>query len=292
MKLIDIIKESNLTPEEEKKKNKAKHVLFALKTGIVKILHPRSDDKIELRYKINDNVKYEWNVWDTTQHNKSLTIYTNDVNGVTIYSDDMKIVSWGDDNTNDYSKNPAGVYLRNMIGDIIESRFKKFNIKLHVDKHGMNFVNPNELSLDVPEELNEQEISDKKVKAVKAVHSVIKKGFVDVGPNRYRYELSDDYQIIPSNTNYNNIQFLFSKSDITGDKPGLGLPLKVWKIEYDGTESFTNGNLTDDDVDDIVHNDEYVLNRTLPLSYLKVRNKVRNRYRSFKINPLFTTPYK
>jgi hypothetical protein len=86
-----------------------------------------------------------------------------------------------------------------------------------------------------------------------------------------------------------NIKFTFNNHDLGQNFAGLGLPLRVWRIE-DGKDVFLNGILSKDDVSDIVYGDDYLLNTKSGVDYTNVKNKIRNKYRDFNINAIMTSP--
>jgi hypothetical protein len=86
-----------------------------------------------------------------------------------------------------------------------------------------------------------------------------------------------------------NIKFTFHNNDLGQNFAGLGLPLRVWKIE-EGKDVFLNGILSKDDVSDIIYGDEYLLNTKSGVDYTNVKNKVKRKYRDFDINAIMTSP--
>jgi hypothetical protein len=139
--------------------------------------------------------------------------------------------------------------------------------------------------------INEGTNVDKERKRVKTIHRAIRKGVVTVEGYRFRYELPEEYtfHVVDDQLQQTSIQFIFHNHDLGQNFAGLGLPLRVWRIE-DGKDVFVNGVLTKDDVSDIVYGEQYLINTRSSVDYLNVKNKVRNKYRDFDINAIMTNP--
>jgi len=139
--------------------------------------------------------------------------------------------------------------------------------------------------------INEGTNVDKERKRVKTIHRAIRKGVVTVEGYRFRYELPEEYtfHMVDDVLTQTAIKFTFYNHDLGQNFGGVGLPLRVWRIE-DGKDVFVNGNLSKDDVSNIVYGDEYLLNTRSGVDYTNVKSKVRNKYRDFDINAIMTTP--
>ena len=140
-----------------------------------------------------------------------------------------------------------------------------------------------------PIELNEDDLTEKERKRVKTVHKAIRKGIVNLTYGKYRYELPEDYKFYLIDNEIINIKFTFYNHDLGPSFAGVGLPLRVWRIE-DGKDVFLNGILSNADVSDIVYGDEYLINTKSGAEYTNVKNKVKNKYRDFNINAIMTSP--
>jgi hypothetical protein len=139
--------------------------------------------------------------------------------------------------------------------------------------------------------INEDTNVDKERKRVKTIHKAIRRGIVTVEGYRFRYELPEEYtfHMVDDVLTQTSIKFTFYNHDLGQNFGGVGLPLKVWRIE-DGKDVFVNGNLSKDNVSDIVYGDEYLLNTRSGVDYANVKNKVKNKYGNFDINCIMTTP--
>ena len=176
--------------------------------------------------------------------------------------------------------------------ELIENKFKMFDINVELRP-------PNEDQIEKyqgkkpweKEEVNEDIDLDKEKKRVKTIHKAIRKGVVTVDGNRFRYELPEEYSFyrVHDELQLTSIQFTFSNHDLGQNFAGLGLPLRVWRIE-EGKDVFVNGILSKDDVSDIVYGDEYLINTKSGVDYVNVKNKVKRKYRDFDINIITTTP--
>jgi hypothetical protein len=176
--------------------------------------------------------------------------------------------------------------------ELIEQKFKRmFGIKIELTPpHESNLIKwtgKKPWDKEEPIELNEN--LDKERKKVKSVHKAIRKGMVNVDGNSFRYELPEDYDLFAVETGLISINFPFYNEDILGENGGLGIPLKVWRME-DGKDVSVNEILSFEDVSNICYGDEYLINTKSGLDYVNVRRKVKNRYRNFYINALMTTP--
>ena len=176
--------------------------------------------------------------------------------------------------------------------ELVKQKFKKmFGINIELTPpHESNLVKwtgRKPWDKDEPTELNEN--IDKERKKVKSVHKAIRKGMVDVDGNSFRYELPEEYDLYVVETGLISINFPFYNEDILGEYGGLGIPLKVWRIE-DGKDVSVNEILSYNDVSNICYGDEYLINTKSGLDYLNVKRKVKNKYRNFDINALMTTP--
>jgi hypothetical protein len=137
--------------------------------------------------------------------------------------------------------------------------------------------------------LNEDDLTEKEKKRVKTVHKAIRKGIINLNNGRYRYELPEDYKFYLIDNEIINIKFTFYNHDLGPSFGGVGLPLRVWRVE-EGKDVFINGLLSKDDVSDITYGDEYLINTRSGVEYTNVKNKVRNKYRDFNINAIMTSP--
>jgi hypothetical protein len=139
--------------------------------------------------------------------------------------------------------------------------------------------------------INENTNVDKERKRVKTIHKAIRRGIVTVEGYRFRYELPEEYtfHMVDDVLTQTSIKFTFYNHDLGQNFGGVGLPLRVWRIE-DGKDVFVNGNLSKDNVSDIVYGDEYLLNTRSGVDYANVKNKVKNKYGNFDINCIMTTP--
>ena len=140
--------------------------------------------------------------------------------------------------------------------------------------------------------INEGTNVDKERKRVKTVHKAIRKGVVTMSNGvRFRYELPEEYtfHVVDDQLEQTSIQFTFYNQDVVGENGGLGLPLKVWRME-EGKDVFVNERLSKDDVSDIVYGEQYLINTRSSVDYLNVKNKVKNKYRNFDINAIMTNP--
>ena len=272
------------TKEDPSEEKRVRTIFKALKKGVVKVQHPRTDEIVKFRYNI-DNVSYKWEYYNMME--KQLTIVTDNFlgEGITIYCDDEDIVDKCTNNLESMSRNPTGFHLREMFVDKLKSKFDTFNVSIQVNKRGMKFV------LDKPNEpINEEIDIDKERNRVKTVHKAIRKGIVNVSGTRYRYELPEEYTfhvVDEPHLQLTSIKFTFYNKDIS--EGGHGLPLKIWRIEG-GKDVYLNKMLTGQDVGDISYNDEYGITTKSGVEYVNVKNKVRNRYRNFDINAIMTTP--
>ena len=180
--------------------------------------------------------------------------------------------------------------------ELIEQKFKKmFGIKIELTPpHESNLIKwtgKKPWDKEEPTELNEDTDLDKEKKRVKTVHKAIRKGVVTVEGYRFRYELPEDYSFykVHDELQLTSIQFTFNNKDISGENGGVGLPLKVWRIE-EGKDVFVNERLSKEDVSNIVYGDDYLLNTRSGVDFTNVKWKVRNKYRDFNINIITTTP--
>jgi hypothetical protein len=174
--------------------------------------------------------------------------------------------------------------------ELIEKKFEMFGINVELRP-------PNEDQIEKyqgkkpweKDELNEEMDIDKERKRVKTIHKAIRKGIVNLSNGKYRYELPENYKFYLIDNEMINIKFTFHNNDLGQNFAGLGLPLRVWRIE-DGKDVFLNGILSKDDVSDIVYGDDYLLNTKSGVDYTNVKNKIRNKYRDFNINAIMTSP--
>jgi hypothetical protein len=218
---------------------------------------------------------------------KQFTVITNNFpgEGITIYCDDKDVVDKCTNDIESISKNPTGIHLREMFMNKLKRRFDNLEVSFYINEKGMKFV------LGELTELNEETDTDKERKRVKTIHKAIRKGVVTVNDERFKYELPEDYSFyrVHDEIQLTSIQFTFSNQDIMRENGGLGLPLKVWRIE-EGKDIFVNERLSKDDVSDIVYGDDYLLNTKSGVDYVNVKSKVKNKYRDFDINIITTTP--
>ena len=174
--------------------------------------------------------------------------------------------------------------------ELIEKKFEMFGINVELRP-------PNEDQIEKyqgkkpweKEEINEDDITEKERKRVKTIHKAIRKGVINLNNGRYRYELPEDYKFYLIDNEIINIKFTFHNHDLGQNFGGLGLPLRIWRVE-EGKDVFINGLLSKDDVSDIVYGDEYLINTKSGAEYTNVKNKVRNKYRNFNINAIMTSP--
>jgi hypothetical protein len=174
--------------------------------------------------------------------------------------------------------------------ELIQNRFKRFDIEATLQPPRPEDVEKYQGKKPwEKDELNEDDITEKERKRVKTIHKGIRKGIVNLNNGRYRYELPEDYKFYLIDNEIINIKFTFHNHDLGGNFGGLGLPLRVWRIE-EGKDVFLNGVLTKEDVNEIVYGDEYRVNTKSGVDYVNVKSKVRNKYRNFNINPIMTSP--
>lgn len=177
--------------------------------------------------------------------------------------------------------------------ELIGNKFNKFNIIAKLSP-------PNEMGIkryegkkpwevETTEPINESE-EEKIRNKVRTVHKAIGKGVVTLkNGDRFRYELPENYKIFITEDEKVSIQFTFRLDDVTIENGGLNLPLKVWKI-VDGKDEFINEPLTGYDIHHIIYGDPDFTNNQLIINYINVKNKVKNKYRDFSINPIMNTP--
>ena len=186
------------TKEDPSEEKRVRTIFKALKKGVVKVQHPRTDEIVKFRYNI-DNVSYKWEYYNMME--KQLTIVTDNFpgEGITIYCDDEDIVDKCTNNLESMSRNPTGFHLREMFVDKLKSKFDTFNVSIQVNKRGMKFV------LDKPKEPineNHEEYKEKQIKKGKTVYNALKKGTIgsdDPNEPRFSYVLSDDFSIDMNN---------------------------------------------------------------------------------------------
>lgn len=181
-----------LTKEDPSEEKRVRTIFKALKKGVVKVQHPRTDEIIKFRYNI-DNVSYKWEHY--TMMEKHLTIVTDNFpgEGITIYCDDEDIVDKCTNDLDSMSRNPTGFHLREMFVDKLKSKFDNFNVSVQVNKRGMKFV------LDKPKEPINESKEDKLIRKGKLIFKALNKGTIgsDDKPNepRFTYELSTDISV-------------------------------------------------------------------------------------------------
>ena len=267
-------------PNEEKR---VKTIFKAFRKGVIKVQHPRTNEIIKFRYYINDPVFFTWEYYNMME--QQLTIITNNFpgEGITIYCDDKDVVDKCTNDIESISKNPTGIHLREMFMNKLKRKFDNLDVSFYINERGMKFV------LGEPTELNEEVDIDKERKRVKTIHKAIRKGIVNLSDGKYRYELPENYKFYLMDNEMINIKFTFNNHDLGQNFAGVGLPLRVWRIE-DGKDVFLNGILSKDDVSDIVYGDDYLLNTKSGVDYTNVKNKIRNKYRDFNINAIMTSP--
>ena len=181
-----------LTKEDPSEEKRVRTIFNALKKGVVKVQHPRTDEIIKFRYHI-DNVSYKWEHY--TMMEKHLTIVTDNFpgEGITIYSDDEDIVDKCTNDLESMSRNPTGFHLREMFVNKLKSKFDTFNVSVQVNKRGMKFV------LDKPNEPINESNEDKLIRKGKLIFKALRNGTIgsDDKPNepRFTYELSNDISV-------------------------------------------------------------------------------------------------
>lgn len=181
-----------LTKEDPSEEKRVRTIFKALKKGVVKVQHPRTDEIIKFRYNI-DNVSYKWEHY--TMMEKHLTIVTDNFpgEGITIYCDDEDIVDKCTNNLESMSRNPTGFHLREMFVDKLKSKFDTFNVSVQVNKRGMKFV------LDKPKEPINESNEDKLIRKGKLIFKALRNGTIgsDDKPNepKFTYELSNDISV-------------------------------------------------------------------------------------------------
>ena len=181
-----------LTKEDPSEEKRVRTIFNALKKGVVKVQHPRTDEIIKFRYHI-DNVSYKWEHY--TMMEKHLTIVTDNFpgEGITIYCDDEDIVDKCTNDLESMSRNPTGFHLREMFVDKLKSKFDNFNVSVQVNKRGMKFV------LDKPKEPINESNEDKLIRKGKLIFKALRNGTIgsDDKPNepRFTYELSTDISV-------------------------------------------------------------------------------------------------
>jgi hypothetical protein len=194
MKFIDIINEEARIfkkPNEDEEK-RVKTIFKALKKGSVNVNYPNYGDKYKVRYHINDNVFYRWEVYSGMYY---IVINTNNFpgEGMTVYCKDKDVIN--------------DVRFRSSFISDIRQKFDKFDVNIHLNSNGINFVLDEP---DQPEEMNEQKVMDnqvtpQQVKKVRTVYKGIKSGVVNhkteynngtMDISKYKYVLPDDYLIM------------------------------------------------------------------------------------------------
>ena len=181
-----------LTKEDPSEEKRVRTIFNALKKGVVKVQHPRTDEIIKFRYHI-DNVSYKWEHY--TMMEKHLTIVTDNFpgEGITIYCDDEDIVDKCTNDLESMSRNPTGFHLREMFVNKLKSKFDNFNVSVQVNKRGMKFV------LDKPNEPLNESKDDKLIRKGKLIFKALRKGTIgsDENPDRskFSYELSNDMSV-------------------------------------------------------------------------------------------------
>jgi hypothetical protein len=200
MKFIDLINEEikSFKKEDPAEEKRARTIFKALRKGVVKVQHPRTNEIIKFRYYINDPVFYKWEYYMSQME---LTIITYNIpgEGITIYCDDKDVVDKCTNNLESVSKNPTGIHLREMFMNKLKNRFGTFNVKIHINEPGIKFV------LDEPKnELNESNEGEL-IRKGKLIFKALRKGTIgsDENPNRpkFSYELSDDMSVSLHNDN-------------------------------------------------------------------------------------------
>jgi hypothetical protein len=181
-----------LTKEDPSEEKRVRTIFKALKKGVVKVQHPRTDEIIKFRYNI-DNVSYKWEHY--TMMEKHLTIVTDNFpgEGITIYCDDEDIVDKCTNDLESMSRNPTGFHLREMFVNKLKSKFDTFNVSIQVNKRGMKFV------LDKQNEPINESNEDKLIRKGKLIFKALRNGTIgsDDKPNepRFTYELSTDISV-------------------------------------------------------------------------------------------------
>jgi hypothetical protein len=181
-----------LTKEDPSEEKRVRTIFNALKKGVVKVQHPRTDEIIKFRYHI-DNVSYKWEHY--TMMEKHLTIVTDNFpgEGITIYSDDEDIVDKCTNDLESMSRNPTGFHLREMFVNKLKSKFDNFNVSVQVNKRGMKFV------LDKPKEPINESNEDELIRKGKLIFKALRKGTIgsEDEPNKpmFTYELSNDMSV-------------------------------------------------------------------------------------------------
>ena len=176
--------------------------------------------------------------------------------------------------------------------ELIENRFKTmFDINVELRPPTKDQVEEYTGKMPWEEPLNEEIDIDKERKRVKTIHKSLRKGIVNLSDGKYRYELPEDYtfHVVDDVLTQTSIKFTFYNHDLGPSFGGVGLPLRVWRIE-EGKDVFINGILSNADVSDIVYGDEYLINSNSGVDYINVKNKVKVRYHNFDINAIMTTP--
>jgi hypothetical protein len=201
MKLLDIIKEDvtydvrYFKKEEPSEEKRVKTIFRALRNGIVKVPHPRTNNIIKFRYHISDNVFYRW---ENYMSEKCLTIITSNFpeEGITIYCDDKDVIDMCTNNTESISKNPTGIHLREMFMNKLKNRFNKFQVSFYVNKQGMKFV------LEEPTEpINENEEDDRITKKVGVIFKALNKKMYRKNKDfKYYFVLPDKFKVILNDT--------------------------------------------------------------------------------------------
>jgi hypothetical protein len=197
MKLLDIIKEDvrYFKKEEPSEEKRVKTIFKALRNGVVKVPHPRTNNIIKFRYHISDNIFYRW---ENYMSEKCLTIITSNFpeEGITIYCDDKDVIDMCTNNTESISKNPTGIHLREMFMNKLKNRFNKFQVSFYVNKQGMKFV------LEEPTELiNENEEDDRIIKKVGVIFKALNKKMYRKNKDfKYYFILPDNFNVLLNDT--------------------------------------------------------------------------------------------
>ena len=244
-------------PFLKKQKKKGELVYKLYKKG--KLVSDREAGEIHYTYELSDN--------------KLINAYGDTIS---ISPDNIKI-KYHNELTNKFALLP--------ILDSIKKRFHNHGATLNIPQWTEIYIDKWKEPKEEP--INESE--DKEMKRVRTIHRSLRKGVISLkNGDRFRYELPEEYTFHVVDESI-SVRFTFYNQDVTGDKGGINLPLKVWRIQ-DGKDEYINEILSAYDVADICYGDEYKMDTKSGVEYINVKNKVRNKYRNFDINCIMTTP--
>lgn len=195
MKFVDLINEDFTPDAEQLKEMKSARAVYAVhKKGAVVFTHYSNRNKNDkdniVKYKLGEP-EYKWYPKNGNVNDMYLTVV---VKNLTVYIKDPVLYDAIVVNPNrmqDY----YGPLIYNYIIPKARKRFEQHKVKLHVGEPVVEFVlvEPEE-----PQTINEETISDKDSKRIKAVYQALKKGMVkrieEHGEALFSYKLSDEFK--------------------------------------------------------------------------------------------------